>query len=125
MGIKYFILKPVAGVEKTKKELPLMKSDSSFTCQDGPAKQAFFCRGGCSTDTRKRLPLYSQQFFSYFKHISRAHGDQKISGFAVLQQIVFNLIKSGEIFAEVPGFFRIRSMRSPEEIPRVSVSLAA
>ena len=43
--------------------------------------------------------LHAEQVFAYFYDVSGAHGDQKIAGGDVFQQIVFDFIEGFKIFA--------------------------
>ena len=46
--------------------------------------------------------LHAEQLFTHFYDVSGAHGDQKIAGGDVFQQIVFDFIEGFKLFAGGP-----------------------
>ena len=66
----------------------------------------------------------SKKLLTDFYNVSGTHGDQHVALGKIFVQIVFDFRKGWEIFAGSAEFYK-RSWISLEEMPSVSVSLAA
>ena len=66
----------------------------------------------------------SKKLLTDFYNVSGTHGDQHVALGKIFVQIVFDFRKDGKYSQAVPSF-TMRSWISLEEMPSVSVSLAA
>lgn len=68
--------------------------------------------------------LLSQEFFADLVDVAGAHGDQEVAWLAVFQKKILDFVEGREVFAGGSQDLDL-FLRSAEEMPRVSVSLAA